>query len=602
MLRQPLLLPHVRKLLQKGIKHHRAGRRGPAKACYQRGLKADPGCPQALHLLGLLAQEARQYQESVELIQRSLTISPDDPDALNSLAESYLGLGEFEQAIRQYQRLLKLRPESTAAHTNLAKTLERFGDLKAASISYRRALQLQPDSAEAHCHLAEVLRQLEEFDEARQLCRRALNLDPARIETYCTLAVVLTEKKDLAAAVEVLQQAAALNAESPLVALALGTYFVKCGDLAAAEDSYRRAVKLDPNMSLTHFRLGATLSQLGDRAAARESYERALALNPQSHEIISHIGLLHLAEGNFALGWGEYEHRDSARRSRRNFPQPQWKGEPLNGARIFLHAEQGIGDALQTLRYIPLVAARGGIILLGIQTRLRRLLAGTQGVWKFVYEGESPTEFDCHCPLLSLPLALGTDLSSIPGGVPYVHPAPESVEEWKKRMRGDLLRVGLVWGGNPKHPYEQWRSVKLGQFAALTNIPGTVFYSLQMGPPAQEMKQAGSRVQLIDLQNEQKDFADTAAIVANLDLVISIDTSVAHLAGAMGRPIWILLHKTADWRWLLDREDSPWYPTARLFRQTSLGNWQDVLARVEGELQEIVSGKTAGDPNLFLQR
>ncbi len=600
---QPLLLsPHIRKLLQKGIKHHRAGRRAPAKACYQRGLKADPKCPQALHLLGLLAQDARQYQESIEFIERALTLSPNDPDALNSLAESYLGLGEFEQAIHHYQRLVNLRPESAVAQIHLANTLERFGDLKAASISYRRVLALQPDSAEAHCRLAEVLRQLEQFDEAKRLCEQALKLDPARVETYCTLAVILTEMKDLAGAVEVLQRAAALDADSPLVALALGTYFAKCGDLMTAEASYRRAVNLDPKMSLTHFRLGATLSQLGDRAGARESYERALALNPQSHEIISHIGLLHLAEGDFARGWSEYEHRDSARRARRNFPQPQWKGEPLNGARIFLHSEQGIGDALQTIRYIPLVAARGGKILLGIQTRLRRLLAGTSGVWKFVYEGETPPEFNYHCPLLSLPLAFGTDLNSIPGEIPYVHPSPGLVEAWKNRLQANSLRVGLVWGGNPKHPYELWRSVKLELFASLTKLSGTAFYSLQMGPPARELKQMGSRVQIIDLQKDQKDFADTAAIVANLDLVISIDTSVAHLAGAMGKPVWILLHKSADWRWLLEREDSPWYPTARLFRQSTLGNWADVLARVEQELRGTVAKSTMENPIVSLQR
>ncbi len=600
---QPLLLsPHVRKLLQKGIKHHRAGRRGPAKACYQRGLKADPKCPQALHLLGLLAQEARQYRESIEFIERAVDLSPNDPDALNSLAESYLGLGEHERAIHYYRRLVDLRPESAVAQTQLAKTQERFGDLKAASVTYRRALALQPDSAEAHCQLAEVARQLEHYGEAKRLCEQALKLEPNRVETHCTLAGVFTEMKDLAGAVNSLRRAATLSPDSPLVALALGRYFIKCGDLTAAEASYRRAVQLDPNASLTHFRLGATLSQLGERQGAWESYERALAVNPQSHEIISHIALMHLAEGNFALGWSEYEQRDSARRARRNFSQPQWKGEPLNGKRIFLHAEQGIGDALQSIRYIPMVAARGGKIILGIQTKLRRLLAVTEGVWKFVYEGETPPEFDCHCPLLSLPCAFGTDLNSIPGKIPYIYPSPGLVEAWRNKLQWNSLRVGLVWGGNPKHPYELWRSIKLEQFASLTNLPGAVYYSLQMGPPARELKQVGSGIKIIDLQSEQKDFADTAAIVANLDLVISIDTSVAHLAGAMGKPVWILLHKSPDWRWLLAREDSPWYPTAHLFRQSTLGNWKDVLTRVELELGEIVARSTMKNPIVSLRR
>ena len=203
-----------------------------------------------------------------------------------------------------------------------------------------------------------------------------------------------------------------------------------------------------------------------------------------------------------------------------------------------------------------------------------------------------PRSSSWHCPLLSLPLAFATDLSTIPAGIPYVNPDPAHVEAWGQRLRGNSLRIGLAWGGNPNYPHELWRSIPLEQLAPLTNLEGTTFYSLQLGAPARQVKQLGPRVRLIDLQDEQKDFADTAAIVANLDLVISIDTSVAHLAGAMGKPVWILLNNSPDWRWLLEREDSPWYPTARLFRQSTFGNWQDVVARVERELRELVA-KTA---------
>jgi hypothetical protein len=301
------------------------------------------------------------------------------------------------------------------------------------------------------------------------------------------------------------------------------------------------------------------------------------------------MGLWHLAEGNFALGWAEYEYRESARHARRKFSQPQWRGEPLQGARILLHADQGFGDALQCVRYVPLVAARGGEVILGVQKRLHRLLARTEGARQVIRTDETPPAFTWHCPLLSLPFAFATDLSTIPARVPYVIPDPAHVEAWGQRLRGNSLRIGLAWGGNPNYPHELWRSIPLERLAPLTNLEDTTFYSLQMGAPARQVRQLGPRVHIINLQDEQKDFADAAAIVAHLDLVISIDTSVAHLAGAMGKPVWILLNNSPDWRWLLEREDSPWYPTARLFRQSTFGNWQEVVARVERELRRLAT-------------
>ncbi len=302
-------------------------------------------------------------------------------------------------------------------------------------------------------------------------------------------------------------------------------------------------------------------------------------------------------EGNFPLGWSEHEYRWSTPhflRDRRKLTQPLWRGEPLEGSRILLHAEQGLGDTLQFVRYVPLVAARGGNVVLEVQTRLHRLLAQTPGAGEVIHRGDALPEFDWQCPLLSLPWAFATALNSIPAKIPYVHPDPAQVAAWGQRLAGDSLRIGLVWGGSPTFPHERWRSIPLAHLAPLTKLGGTTFYSLQMGPQTSQVKQLGSRVRIIDLQDEQEDFADTAAIIANLDLVISIDTSVAHLAGAMGKPVWVLLHKSPDWRWLLEREDSPWYPTARLFRQSTLGNWQDVVARVEQNLRELVA-RTAGE-------
>ena len=589
MSKQPTLAPRGRELLKHGYERHRSGRRGPAEGRVI--LNAAPRCAAEPIRLGRLALKAGQYQKSRHLGE-ALDLDPDDPETVSHLAEFCLGQGELEQAVGHYRRLVALCPQSAKAHTHLALTEERMGNLRAAAESYRRALDLNPGSPEAYCQLAIVLRQLEALPEALRLSERAVAFDPARFETYNTLGIVLADMKNLVAATEAFRRSFALKPDSALTAVDLGYFFVKCGDIAAAAESYRWAIKLDPNLYVAHLRLGTALTQLGDRAGAWKCYESAQALSPNSSEVITYMGLLHLAEGNFRLGWGEYEYRESVRRARRRFSQPQWKGEPLEGARIFLHAEQGLGDALQCVRYVPLVAARGGQVVLGVQKRLLRLLARTEGAWQVISVDETPPGISWHCPLLSLPLAFATDLSTIPARIPYVNPDPAGVKPWGQRLRGNSLRIGLAWGGNPNYPHELWRSIPLEQLAPLTNIEGTTFYSLQMGSPARQVKQLGPRVHLIDLQDEQEDFADTAAIVAHLDLVVSIDTSVAHLAGAMGKPVWILLNNSPDWRWLLEREDSPWYPTARLFRQSTFGNWQDVVARVEQELHELVA-KTA---------
>jgi Flp pilus assembly protein TadD len=588
--KQPTLAPRGRELLQESRGHRREGREVPAqdyavpKAAVRFATE-----PQRLHRV---AFEADPYEESPRSLNEALAVHPDDPETLGRLAESCLCQGELEQALGHFRRIAELCPQSAPAVTRLALMEERLGDLPAATKSYRRALALDPGSPRAHCQLAIVLRQLDGLPEALRLSERAVALEPGRFESYNTLGIVLTDMRNLVAATEAFRHSFALRPDSALTAVDLGYFFVKCGDIAAAAESYRWAAKLDPNLCVAHLRLGTALTQLGDRAGAWKCYQRAQALSPNSTEVITYMGLLHLAEDNFRMGWGEYEYRESALRARRRFAQPQWRGEPLEGDPICLHAEQGLGDALQCVRYVPLVAARGGQVPLGVHKRLHRLLAKTEGALQVISGDEIPPEFRWHCPLLSLPFAFATDFDTIPAGIPYVYADPSLVEAWRQRLRGNSFRIGLAWAGNPNYPHELWRSIPLQQLALLTSIEGTTFYSLQLGPPARQVLELGPRVRIVDLQAEQKDFADTAAIVADLDLVISIDTAVAHLAGAMGKPVWILLNNSPDWRWMLEREDSPWYPTARLFRQSTFGNWQDVVAQVDRQLRQLVA-KTA---------
>jgi len=587
--------PGVRKFLQKGLEHHRAGRMREAEGCYLHSLKADPRCPQALHLLGLLAQQAGEYLKSILLIEKALALNPDDGDALNSLAESYLGQKLLPQAVRCYQRLVEIRPQSAEAHHRLGKVRERQEDWEGAAASYRRALSLQADSPDLYASLARLECKQGAFEEAVDACRRALALAPHRPELYQQLGHALTYTGNYGGAAQAYRQVLALEPDSARAVYGLGYIFERQGDLAAAADAYRIALKIDPDLAVAYFHLGITHHLQGDCAQALKCVEMMRRVEPDSAEARSFLGILLLQQGNFSQGWSEYEYRWGTTyglRHRRKFRKPLWKGEPLAGARILLHAEQGMGDTLQFVRYVPLVAARGGSAILEVQPRLHRLLAKTPGAVEVISRGEALPAFDWQCPLLSLPLAFATDLSTIPSPVTYVEPDPAEVEIWRERLGGNGLRVGLAWGGNAKHPHEHWRSIPLELLAPLTRMEGATFYSLQMGPPAARVAQLGVNVRLVDLQGEQKDFADTAAIVSNLDLVISIDTSVAHLAGAMGKPVWVFLSKSPDWRWMLDREDTPWYPSARLYRQSRLGNWAEVISRVERDLTELAA-KTA---------
>jgi len=286
------------------------------------------------------------------------------------------------------------------------------------------------------------------------------------------------------------------------------------------------------------------------------------------------------------------------RNARRDFSQPQWLGQPLAGTRILLHAEQGLGDTLQFIRYVPMVASRGAKVILEVSSELRRLVETTLGsIAQIVTRGSRLPDFDCQSPLLSLPFVFQTAQTSIPGSVPYLQADPQLTREFAQQFtaagNNNGLRVGLVWSGSPRHTRDPQRSIPLPQLCALTEIPGATLYSLQKGPAAKDLLNMPIDMNLVDLSGYLNDFAETAAAIANLDLVVTVDTAVAHLAGALGKPVWILLTRNPDWRWLLDREDSPWYPTARLFRQNVGGDWSSVVDRVHNELQQLVSSRPA---------
>jgi hypothetical protein len=371
----------------------------------------------------------------------------------------------------------------------------------------------------------------------------------------------------------------------------LGSALGDAGQIDESIAAYRQAIQIDPNYAEAHRNLGVTLLRAGQIAESTAATLDALRLKPEDAEAHWSYSINLLAQGDFVRGWPEYEwrwRRKTFTSPARNFSQPQWEGGNLKGRTILLHAEQGLGDTIQFVRYVPMVAERGGRVILNCQPGLERLFSQMPSIQQIVTTGEMPP-FDVHCPLMSLPLAFKTNLTSIPASIPYLKTDPVLAKAWKDRLEPESTgyRIGLVWAGSAIHRRDRDRSIPLAQFATLAEVTNAVFFSLQKGPGSKDIPSSGLAIR--DFTSEFSDFTDTAAFLDCLDLVITVDTAVAHLAGAMGKAAWVLLPFSPDWRWLLAREDSPWYPTMRLFRQRSLGDWSAPIGQLVEALRARIS-------------
>jgi Flp pilus assembly protein TadD len=463
------------------------------------------------------------------------------------------------------------------------------------------------------------------FVEAENICRQILAHQPRHLDALHLLSVLAARSGDLGAAIELINRAIALKPGVADYYSNLGELQRRAGQLDQAIVSLRRALSLQPDHAVAHYNLGLIFGQrelFDDAIAAYQQalalrpgmfealiaqgnalvrtkrfdeadavYRCAIALNPSSPEAHWNYALLQLRLGNYENGWDEHEWRHHVKSDfapPQSFAQPMWDGSDLRGKTILLHAEQAFGTSLQFVRYVPLVAERGGRVILQAPPELVRVLKGLRGAEEIIAVGELLPGFDVHCPLLSLPRQFATRLKNIPCQIPYLHAEPELVERWSRRLEPyrSQLKVGLVWAGRQVHMSDGDRSIKLAQLAPLASVGLDAFFSLQKGSPAGQSPPDG--MNLIDWTGDLEDFAGTAALIANLDLVITVDTAVAHLAGAMGKPVWVLLLCVSDWRWLLDREDSPWYPTMRLFRQPAIGDWESPIRAVAEALRDQV--------------
>ena len=507
-----------------------------------------------------LLQRAVEYQqtgkltEARELLHECLTHQPDNTDALYLLGAIAYSQNQLEEAIAHLQRLLTLKPNSADSHNNLAVALQQQGKLEEASIYYQQAIALNPNSAEYHYNLA----------------------------------IVLQMQGNLERAIERYQQAIALNPNYIKARHNLGSTFKELGDLDSAIECYQQVISLQPDFGESYNNLGTILREKGDLKSALDYYQKAVELQPDNANTRRNFAMALLLAGDLKQGFAEYEWRWKCeeffdRHSHCHFSEPLWDGSGLQGRTILLYTEQGFGDALQFIRYVPLVAEKGGKVIVQCPPKLMRLFATVSGIDQLVTKELALPEFQVRAPLMSLPHILGTTLETIPSQIPYL--GNNCLDRPCIRVQNPCCaKVGIVWATKPNHPTTKIRSCQLQDFLTLLD-PDIAFYSLQKGPQAEELQSVTNDI--ISVGEQLNDFADTAVVISQLDLIITVDTAVAHLAGAMGKPVWILLPFDPDWRWMLQRQDSPWYPTMRLFRQSRTGEWSEVLEAVRQALQSL---------------
>jgi lipoprotein NlpI len=519
----------VRGRLTEARAHHRAGRLSAAALIYDAILRIDPAQPDALHLLGLVELQSGRAQTARALIAKSVLLRPDYAPARNHLGNAVLALGDRAAALACYTDAIGLDPKYADAYFNRGNTLLDAQQHDAAIADYGRAIELDPQMAPAHLNLGIALAVLGRCEEALGRFDRAIALQPANPEA--------------------------------------------------------------------HYNRGLALQQAGKLTAAIESYGRAIELRSDYAEAYVNRGMARLLSGDLLDGWSDFEWRwapsgSSLAATRRHYGEARWLGgEPLAGKTIFLHGEQGLGDTIQFCRYAALLANRGANVVMEVERPLLRLLHGLRGISTLVPTGDPPPRFDYQIPLMSLPLACQTDLRTIPAAPKYLAGDSHEIAHWRDRLSRSLEPnrpwIGLASSGNPTHANDANRSLPLAML--LDALPRSCGYVVvQKDIREQDRRTLAQRPQILEFSADLHDFSDTAALCEALDVVVSVDTSLAHLSAALGKPTWILLPNQPDWRWLVDRSDSPWYPTATLFRQERPGDWSGVLHRVRVALDHRI--------------
>ena len=598
-----------------------------AVAVLSKAINVNPGYAPCHNYRGIALKELKRLDEALVSFEQALSVKPDDIDAHYNRGCTLQDLKRLDEAIVSFKQTIALKPDYAEAHNNQGFALHGLQRLDEALISFNQAIHLKAGYVEAYNNQGNTLKALERLDEALASCDQALAFNPDYVLAHNNRGVLLQLLKRLEEAVVSFNTAIALHPDYPEAYYNRGIALNELKHLTQALASYEQAIALKPDFIEAHNNRGKVLKELGrlDEALASyniaiaispkhpdaysnrgfifqemkclgdalASYEQAITLKPDYTEALWNKSLALLLTGDFAQGWPLYEQRwdnKTLELKQRIVPKPLWLGvEPLNGKTILLHAEQGFGDTIQFCRYAKLVSELGARVILEAPSALTPLLRGLEGVDVLIQVHQPLPDFDYHCPLLSLPLAFKTTVQTIPGSGPYLKADQAKLSVWKDKLgKKTRPRIGLVWSGNVKHKNDGNRSMTLQQLQAC--LPdGYDYISLHKEVRASDQEILDNQVAIRTFCNELNDFSDAAALCELMDVVISVDTSVAHLASALGKETWVLLPYAPDWRWLLDRKDSPWYQSVRLYRQDEQRNWNNVLISVAADLTNCLA-------------
>ncbi|MDD5176418.1 MAG: tetratricopeptide repeat protein [Sterolibacterium sp.] len=579
--------------------------------------------PAAHFNYGLALLKLLRYENAIASFGRAIELKPDYSEAYNNQGSALQNLGQHENAIASFDRAIEFQPENEFAHNNRGISLQKLGQHIDAIASFDQAILLNNSNGVAHNNRGISLLNLGRHEEAIVSFNRAIELTPDYFEAFINRGIALPTQERHEEALVSFDRAIVLRPGNGVAHNSRGMSLLHMGRYEEAIACFDRAIELVPNYfeafnnrgfalpyvgryeealdSLDHAIddqeedsfdarniRGNVLRDLKRHEEALESYRQALDLRPEDATAHYNESMCLLQMGNFSEGWKKLEWRwqtERYKKDKRDFPQPLWLGkQDLCGRTILLHAEQGLGDTIQFCRYSKLLAAQGATVILEVQPELKSMLINLAGVSQIIARGELLPDFDYHCPLLSLPLAFNTRLDSIPAEKCYLRSDPEYLNIWQAKLgRKTLPRIGLAWSGNRLFGNDHNRSIPLSNFVKLLSAHAQ-FICIQKDVRATDSPILDERKDIAQFGTDLHDFSDTAALVDLMDLVISVDTSVAHLAGALGKPVWLLLPFNPDWRWLLDRNDSPWYPSATLFRQSRSNDWNEVFERVLGKL------------------
>ena len=594
------------------------------EAILRQVLDAMPDIPQAWHLRGLAAQKAGKLQYAADylgeaqarspdnaaynrdlgavllaldcvsnaraVLEHAASLQPDDPAVRFHLANVQSQLGDISAAIENYEFSINRQPKAHDALANLSAAYRRAARVSDAIASARKAIELRHDFPEALNNLGLALCDARDYPAAIDAFSNALELTPENVEVLNNFAVALQADGRLDQACVALEKAIAARPAWPEALINLGNVLREKGDIPQAADRYREAAACDPNHVRAAGNLGLALLNLNQLEQSEATYKKALEQAPENADLRMSLGICQLAQGKYREGWANYEARWDATAftaQRRDFTAPPWRGEPLVGKRILVFAEQGFGDTLQFCRFLPHLAAMGAEVHFECQRALVDLCKSVGGLQNVIARKDSLPETDYCVPLLSLPHLMGTTLETVPSDLPYLAANRSKSRAFVKQLQSEKINVGLVWLGNPERRDDVMRSCPAEALEPILSVDGLQFLSLQVGLARDDIPET-----TVDLGSDCADFADTAAAINAMDLVITVDTATAHLAGALGKPVWVMLGHHADWRYLASCDISPWYPTMRLFRQSTPGDWKGLTAAVAKRLSACRDGKS----------